>query len=225
MSRRSFARMSSCSPSRVKAFLPKVKSAARIRHRFKSDCGQFRQAGPPDCRSARKISPEVGLRGHRWRARWCPCRMAVPLAVAATPCFPRNCGRLAPFRRFFHGAETGTPDGLRSWLRSGHGASGTVGECLMGAVLRRLAGINVLAMGLRILPTIGRKWCCWRELNSRPLHYQGSALPLSYSSAGCGGDHVHRRCGRLIRRDPRAVQAQFPEKNIRGQSFFFGRDF
>ena len=26
------------------------------------------------------------------------------------------------------------------------------------------------------------KWCCWRELNSRPLPYQGSALPLSYSS-------------------------------------------
>ena len=26
-------------------------------------------------------------------------------------------------------------------------------------------------------------WCCWRELNSRPLPYQGSALPLSYSSA------------------------------------------
>ncbi len=26
-------------------------------------------------------------------------------------------------------------------------------------------------------------WCCWRGLNSRPLPYQGSALPLSYSSA------------------------------------------
>ena len=29
-------------------------------------------------------------------------------------------------------------------------------------------------------------WCCWRESNSRPLPYQGSALPLSYSSAGEG---------------------------------------
>ena len=26
------------------------------------------------------------------------------------------------------------------------------------------------------------KWCCRRELNSRPLPYQGSALPLSYGS-------------------------------------------
>ncbi len=29
-----------------------------------------------------------------------------------------------------------------------------------------------------------RKWCCERGLNSRPLPYQGSALPLSYRSAG-----------------------------------------
>ena len=27
-------------------------------------------------------------------------------------------------------------------------------------------------------------WCCERGLNSRPLPYQGSALPLSYRSAG-----------------------------------------
>ncbi len=26
------------------------------------------------------------------------------------------------------------------------------------------------------------QWCCRRELNSRPLPYQGSALPLSYGS-------------------------------------------
>jgi len=26
------------------------------------------------------------------------------------------------------------------------------------------------------------KWCCWTGLNCRPLHYQWSALPLSYSS-------------------------------------------
>ena len=29
-------------------------------------------------------------------------------------------------------------------------------------------------------------WCCWRGLNSRPLPYQGSALPLSYSSTDSG---------------------------------------
>ena len=28
------------------------------------------------------------------------------------------------------------------------------------------------------------RWCCERGLNSRPLPYQGSALPLSYRSAG-----------------------------------------
>ena len=29
-----------------------------------------------------------------------------------------------------------------------------------------------------------KRWCCWRGLNSRPLPYQGSALPLSYNSQG-----------------------------------------
>src|SRR5690606_10476279 len=28
----------------------------------------------------------------------------------------------------------------------------------------------------------GKNWCCERGLNSRPLPYQGSALPLSYRS-------------------------------------------
>src|SRR3546814_14907216 len=28
-------------------------------------------------------------------------------------------------------------------------------------------------------------WCCCRDLNSGPLPYQGSALPLSYSSPSC----------------------------------------
>ncbi len=27
----------------------------------------------------------------------------------------------------------------------------------------------------------GFKWCRWRESDTRPLPYQGSALPLSYS--------------------------------------------
>jgi len=30
----------------------------------------------------------------------------------------------------------------------------------------------------------GLEWCCQRGLNSRPLHYQWSALPLSYGSEG-----------------------------------------
>ena len=29
-------------------------------------------------------------------------------------------------------------------------------------------------------------WCCRTGLNCRPLPYQGSALPLSYGSGGCG---------------------------------------
>jgi hypothetical protein len=33
---------------------------------------------------------------------------------------------------------------------------------------------------------ITKSWCCWRGSNSRPLPYQGSALPLSYSSAPGG---------------------------------------
>ena len=39
----------------------------------------------------------------------------------------------------------------------------------------------------------GIGWCCKRGLNSRPLPYQGSALPLSYCSAvGGGGDRRNR---------------------------------
>jgi hypothetical protein len=30
---------------------------------------------------------------------------------------------------------------------------------------------------------IGGQWCCERDSNSRPLPYQGSALPLSYHSS------------------------------------------
>ncbi len=29
---------------------------------------------------------------------------------------------------------------------------------------------------------MAQNWCCRRDLNSRPLPYQGSALPLSYDS-------------------------------------------
>ena len=33
---------------------------------------------------------------------------------------------------------------------------------------------------------LGLLWCCRTGLNCRPLPYQGSALPLSYGSAGWG---------------------------------------
>ena len=49
----------------------------------------------------------------------------------------------------------------------------------------RLSLEGYFARGMRGLGG-GRRvgWCCWRGSNSRPLPYQGSALPLSYSSAG-----------------------------------------
>ena len=42
----------------------------------------------------------------------------------------------------------------------------------------------------------GGGWCCWRGLNSRPLPYQGSALPLSYNSARPAGGALSRRMAR-----------------------------
>ena len=42
------------------------------------------------------------------------------------------------------------------------------------------------------------KWCCMGGLNSRPLPYQGSALPLSYYS----------NCLRVIRRESSATQVK-----------------
>ncbi len=39
------------------------------------------------------------------------------------------------------------------------------------------------AVEMQVLAIAG-EWCCWGDLNSRPLHYQWSALPLSYNSIG-----------------------------------------
>ncbi len=56
------------------------------------------------------------------------------------------------------------------------------------------------------------KWCCKRGLNSRPLPYQGSALPLSYCSAGmpCRGTC---QAWRVIRRKADALQGQIDHAN------------
>ena len=49
--------------------------------------------------------------------------------------------------------------------------------------------------GIPVFPGNSMKsWCCWRGLNSRPLPYQGSALPLSYSSHGRAFIGRRRRC-------------------------------
>ena len=47
---------------------------------------------------------------------------------------------------------------------------------IMAARVTSDAGLQTLFLN------VSGKWCCWGDLNSRPLPYQGSALPLSYSS-------------------------------------------
>ena len=59
---------------------------------------------------------------------------------------------------------------------------------------RYAAGSATLQIKRKILDTgvsSAVRWCCERGLNSRPLPYQGSALPLSYHSLCPGGP----RCG------------------------------
>ncbi len=55
----------------------------------------------------------------------------------------------------------------------------------------------------QVLKFLGFFWCCERGLNSRPLPYQGSALPLSYRSARRTRSRSRRarlcRIGRLSR--------------------------
>jgi hypothetical protein len=58
-----------------------------------------------------------------------------------------------------------------------------------GVFPRRLAQSRV-SVGGRVSEKRGnprKNWCCGRGLNSRPLPYQGSALPLSYHSMPMGG--------------------------------------
>ena len=40
----------------------------------------------------------------------------------------------------------------------------------------------MLKLFSKVLKFIGKRWCCQTGLNCRPLHYQWSALPLSYGS-------------------------------------------
>ena len=41
-------------------------------------------------------------------------------------------------------------------------------------------------MSAKVLKPKLKRWCCQRGSNSRPLPYQGSALPLSYGSPPTG---------------------------------------
>ena len=58
---------------------------------------------------------------------------------------------------------------------------------------RKVFGVRFSEHASRVQRGCG--WCCWRGLNSRPLPYQGSALPLSYSSVPCisGAQYSARR--------------------------------
>src|ERR1700682_436298 len=38
----------------------------------------------------------------------------------------------------------------------------------------------------------GKRWCCQTGLNCRPLHYQWSALPLSYGSMPGSGESTQK---------------------------------
>ena len=78
-------------------------------------------------------------------------------------------GRQAVLRLAFSDPLTYTPEGCMERQKTS----------IHFKVLGGLSGKNV-------------RWCCRRDLNSRPLPYQGSALPLSYGSIGSvsGG---HRR--------------------------------
>src|SRR5258706_11196295 len=60
-------------------------------------------------------------------------------------------------------------------------------------------------------------WCCQTGLNCRPLHYQWSALPLSYGSVPRTKDSAKKAATRrpiLATRPPRA-QAQAPHAGLR----------
>ena len=52
---------------------------------------------------------------------------------------------------------------------------------------------------LRLFGFANREWCCQTGLNCRPLHYQWSALPLSYGSM-TGGARIGREAPRQVRR-------------------------
>src|SRR5262245_46208911 len=56
----------------------------------------------------------------------------------------------------------------------------------------------------------GVSWCCERGLNSRPLPYQGSALPLSYRSSRASPSKCPHSA-RVCRIGRRARQAATPD--------------
>ena len=66
------------------------------------------------------------------------------------------------------------------------------------------------AIALRV-KRIDREWCCWRGLNSRPLPYQGSALPLSYNSdAAAYSPAPHHRASTRAAAIPRLLPMLAP---------------
>jgi len=74
-----------------------------------------------------------------------------------------------PLLRRFKKTERNEIRGMRHRGKLRHGSAGAKWRYRPGACRIRARGRE-------------RRWCCWRGLNSRPLPYQGSALPLSYNS-------------------------------------------
>ena len=74
-----------------------------------------------------------------------------------------------------HGLRRKKPKTGRQWF--GSGVSGCIRH-VPGTFENGVVGSNAR----KRFETQGFLWCCRRGLNSRPLPYQGSALPLSYGS-------------------------------------------
>ncbi len=90
-------------------------------------------------------------------------------------------------------------------------------RCPMRAVPKRGASGRIWRI------SAGLGWCCWRGLNSRPLPYQGSALPLSYNSAGPAGGTVSRRMGsptqpRCCTAPPTTLAPPRPPRHLRAMT-------
>src|SRR5690606_18144302 len=70
----------------------------------------------------------------------------------------------------------------------------------MGNVTRRFVppASTTRPVGNRVVCSGNGEWCCWTGLNCRPLPYQGSALPLSYSSVRDASLSQAVECGPLL---------------------------
>src|SRR4051812_44941632 len=83
-------------------------------------------------------------------------------------------------RRYLTRTETGLTPG-RPGTETSARAGGLDADCVDGSENAQRLMNNPTHTGRRSDQDVAG-WCCWTGLNCRPLPYQGSALPLSYSS-------------------------------------------